>query len=338
MKKAQIITLTVCVIGGVALLAAAWTLFRGVVRFNLAAGALDDAKRQLTGYYQEAVFPSAENVQREKDNTLQVTRWYEELTTALRAGNVTNSERSPSRFVGILERARERLLRDAQAAGTELPKSFAFGFDRYTGTGTLPRPDDVPRLTEQLILVTRVCIILFENRVKELRVVERALFEEGADVAPAAAAAGPGRRPAAGSGGAGAGPVGGLPASGEQPGIIPEGGLYGRYRFAFEFNAKETSLLSILNALASSPVFTVVNVIRGAKEVPVLLPAVAETPVAELAADTVGAGVGDKKQEAPSERLGPNYPVCGLEMEIPMQVRIELDILKFKGDSNESGG
>ena len=337
MKKAQIITLSVCLLGGIALLAAAWTLFRGVMRFNEVARALDDAKQQLTGYYQEAVFPSAENVQREKDNTVQMTRWYEELTTALRAGNVTNSERSPSRFVGILERARERLLRDAQAAGTELPKSFAFGFDRYSGTGTLPRPDDVPRLTEQLILVTRVCIILFENRVKELRVVERALFEGGEAVATTAAGAGPGRRPAAG-GGAGVEPVGGLSPSGAQPGIIPDGGLYGKYRFAFEFNAKESSLLSILNALASSPVFTVVNVIRVVKEVPVLLPAVADTPVAEQGAEQAGIGFGDKPAEPPAVHLGPNYPVCGLEMEIPMQVRIELDVFKFKGDSNESGG
>lgn len=336
MKKAQIITLSIGVFSGIALLAAGWVLLRAVIRFNEVAESLDGSKRQLEGYYQEAVFPSTENVWREQTNTVELTRWFEELTAALRKGNVVSVERSPSRFVGILERARDLLLRDAQAAGTELPKSFAFGFDLYSGTGTLPRPDDVPRLTEQLALVTRVCRILFENRVKELRVVGRAVFEEGAPVSTGAATA-PGRRSISAPR-AGAESSRGLASSVEQPGVIPEGGLYGKYPFVFEFNAKETALISIINALAASPVFTVVNVIQIQKEVPVLLPVADEALAAGTATDPLGLGLGDKPVEPSTAHLGPGYPVCGLEMEIPMQVRIELDIYKFKGDSNESGG
>ncbi len=327
MKKAQIITLSACVLGGIALLAAGWVLLRGVLRFNEAAGALNDAKQQLTGYYREAVFPSAENVQREQANTAQIRTWFDGLMATLREGNVIRTERSPSQFKSVLEKAQERLWREARAAGTELPAGFAFGFDRYTASGTLPRPDDVPRLTEQLILVTRICKILFDHRVKEVRVLERALFEEEA---AAVTAAGPsvspamsGRRTAAG-GGRGPSSAREVRSSGMPPGLIPDGGLFGKYRFVLEFNAKEAALVNILNALASSPVFTVVNVVRIAKDVPPLMPTVAEPPVTPPAAGG-----------APSTpmHLGPNYPVSGLEMEIPMRVRFELDIFKFKGDS-----
>jgi len=330
MKKAQVITLSVCALGGISLLAATWILLRGVMRFNETASALNASRQQLSEYYREPIFPSSENVQREESNTSQMKLWFSDLTAALRKGNVASDERSPSRFVGILDRTRERLMRDAQAAGTELPPSFAFGFDLYTGTGALPRPDDVPRLTEQLVLVNRVCKILFDNRVKELRVVERGLFEEGAAaiaispaVATHAATAGSGRPSASGRN---------VPAhtgsgvAAMQPGIIPEEGLFGKYRFSFEFNAKETALIAVLNALASSPAFTVVNVVRIAKDVPVLMPAAPEP-----AAETIAA-------EQTTIHLGPNYPVCGLEMEVPMRVRIELDVFKFKGESDESGG
>jgi len=244
--------------------------------------------------------------------------WFDDLTSALRKGNVTSDERSPSRFVGILERTRERQVRDAQAAGTEIPPAFAFGFDRYTGTGALPRPDDVPRLTEQLILINRICKILFDHRVKELRLVERDVFEEDAV---------PSSPPPSGRLAAGLSVMAdsrSTTAATSQPGIVPEGGLFGKYRFTIEFNAKEAALINILNALASSQAFTVVNEVRVSKDIPVLIPTAADPSAGEKAEDAAAL-------------LGPNYPVSGLEMEIPMRVRIELDVFKFKGDSNESG-
>lgn len=342
MKKAQIITLSVCAVGGIALLAAALVLFRYVHRFNEASKALDKAKKQLAGHYQEPVFPSSGNVKQEQSNAEDLNRWFDQLEKALSTGNVNSSERSPSQFVGILERARAKLLREAQAAETELPENFAFGFERYAGTGTLPRPDDVPRLTEQLVLVNRVCKILFENRVKSIGLVERAGFEDtpagGATPAtpvPVEAPPPAGRRAVAGRGRASAQQSAAVapPAAG-QPGIIAGDALYGKYRFAFEFNAKESGLIGILNALTVSSSFTVVNLVRLAKDVPVLMPTSGMRTQPGPDAGVLPTGLPEAATLAPViSRLGPNYPVCGLEMEIPMRVRIELDVFKFKGDS-----
>ncbi len=332
MKKAQIITISVCVLGGLALFAASWVLLRGVLRFNEASRSLEEAKLQLTGFYREPVFPSAENVKREQENTAQISDWFEELIATLREGNVVRTERSPSLFKSILEKAQERLKQDASAAGTQLPEGFAFGFDRYTATGTLPAPDHVPRLTEQLILITRISKILFDQRVKGIRVLERSVFEEAVNVetssTPEFVSQTGGRRAAAGRQPAKPTTVGTSASAVALAGIIPEGALFGTYRFVLEFDSKETALIKIFNALASCQAFTIVNVVRLSKEIPNLMPTVTDVPVAQP---------GETDKPAASVQLGPNNTVSGLEMEIPIRVRVELDVYKFKGDSNESG-
>jgi len=339
MKKAQIITISVCAVGAVALLAAGFVLYRGVARFGEARDALNTAKARLEGFYQEAVFPSATNVLREQSNTQQLDRWYRDLAAELRKGNVVSTERSPSAFKTVfLEKTLERLLREAQAAGTELPANFGFGFEQYAGTPILPRPDDVPRLMEQLVLVNRVCRILFENRVKAISSVGRAMFEEqmptvstASEPPPSPVAA---RRPVRRGAAAVEAPP---PGVASQPGVVPAGALFGKYRFVFEFSSKESALVGVLNALAASPSFTVVKVVRLTKGVPVLIPVQVDTTAS---GGVPAPGLGAAPVATPAltaVRLGPNYPVSGLEMEIPMQVRIELDVFKFKGDSDESG-
>ncbi len=340
MKKAQIITLSLCAVGAIALLTAGYVLFRGISRFGQAREALNAAQARLEGFYQEPVFPSVDNVRRENTNTLALASWFEALSSELRKGNVVSTERSPSAFKTVhLEKTLEQLLREAQAAGTELPLNFGFGFELYAGTESLPRPDDVPRLMEQLELVKRICRILFDNRVKALSSVGRAMFENQVPtVAPAATAVvpvpdpAPGRRSARRSG---AQPPAAepSPSTASQPGMVPEGALFGKYRFVIEFSAKESALIGVLNALAASPSFTMVKIMRLTKSVPVLIP----VQVASAATGPADTGLGAVPAAAGAVRLGPSYPVSGLEMEIPMQVRMELDVYKFKGDSDGSG-
>ncbi len=335
MKKAQVITISLCAVGAIALLAAGYVLYRGISRFGAARVSLGMAKANLEGFYREPVFPSNDNVGREKANTTKLAGWFDELAAELRKGNVVSTERSPSAFKTVyLEKALERLLQEAQAAGTELPTAFGFGFEQYAGTDVLPRPDDVPRLMEQLVLVNRICRILFANRVKALSAVGRTAFEDQAAAAPAAAAPAP-------SGRAGRRPTRTQPAAPPpsavvaQPGVVPKGALFGKYRFVIEFSAKESTLIGVLNALASSPSFTVVKVVRLNKGIPVLMPGTVD-PAAADGVPIPGVGA-QPTTAAPVLRLGPSYPVSGLEMEIPMQVRMELDVYKFKGDSDGSG-
>jgi len=336
MKKAQIITISVCAVGAIALLLSTVVLYRGVSGFKTASGSLKTARSKLERFYREPVFPSAANVQLEKANAGQVDRWYDELAAQLRKGNVVSKERSPSAFKTVyLARTLERLFREAQAAGTELPDGFGFGFERYAGTPTLPRPDDVPRLMEQLVLINRFSRILFANRIKAVSAVERAVFEDLVQAAPAPEPVQT-RRNVRRNTRQTAAPAPAAVKSAE-PGVVPEGGLFGSYRFAIEFTAKETALLGVLNALSASPSFTVIKIVRLNKNVPELMPVVQQAAEARVALPVPGFGAAAPATPQPVVRLGPNYPVSGLELEIPMQVRMELDVYKFKGDSDESG-
>lgn len=340
MKKAQLITVSVCAVGAIALLVAGYVLFRGISRFGQAREDLGAAQSTLEGFYREPVFPSAKNVQQEQSNKQELERWYHALAAELRKGNVVSNERSPSAFKTVyLEKTLERLSDAAQSAGTELPTGFGFGFERYAGTPTLPRPDDVPRLMEQLVLVNRVCRILFANRVKALTAVGRATFEDQPIGAPAVAAPAPAPAP-----GRRASPRGGRaqPAAtptkvvSQDPGVVSQGALFGKYRFVIEFSAKESALIGVLNALVASPSFSVVKVMRLKKDIPVLMPVAGLQAAAAPGIPIPGFGA-PPATAAPPVRLGPSYPVSGVEMEIPMQVRVELDIFKFKGDSDGSG-
>jgi hypothetical protein len=334
MKKAQIITLSLCAVGALALLAAGFVLVRGISRFGKAREAEGVAKSKLANFYREPVFPSNENVKLEQSNKESLDNWFDALAAVLREGNVISKERSPSAFkTRYLEKVIERLEEQAQSAGTELPEEFGFGFELYVGTPTLPRPDDVPRLVEQLVLVNRISRILFDNRVKAIDSVERDVFE-GSTAEVAAAAPPPAGRPG------GRRPRPTPPTAGKttlvnkNPGVVPKGKLFGKYRFVIDFSAKERALIGVLNALAKTPSFTVVKVMRLNKDVPVLMPVMAATT------ETGGAFAGlnrNQDEAAPALRLGPNYPVSGVEMEIPMDVRIELDVYKFEGESDGSG-
>jgi hypothetical protein len=342
MKTTKIIVLAGCVIGALLFLGAGFVLYRGVVQFGEARDDLEDAKLDLGRYYEAKVFPSESNVNRERDNTKQVDLWFKELVGELCKGNVISDERSPSKFIGVFESVQRRLVKEARKAGTVLPDpadSFSFGFGQYSGTGTLPKPTDVPRLTEQLVIVNRLALILFNNRVKTVTKIEREAFEQADQSADSQAGESrrddrrrdrrsdsrrdrDRRKPTAS-------------ASVGDAGRIRAGELYARMHFVLEFRAKQSALLDILNALAAHPMFIVVTSVSLSKPTPELVPVIAEEESEDSRAGFGGELTSEKTAEAP--KLGPKYPVCGIKMEIPLDVRLELDVYKFREATLDSG-
>ncbi len=341
MKTAKIIVAVGCAIGAILFLGAGFVLYRGVGRFNAARQDLENVQRDLDRHYKANPFPSTENVDLERANTKQADAWFNALMSTLGQGNVTSTERSPSRFKIAVEAASRNLVKASQKAGAELPEegAFAFGFDRYAGTsGTLPKPQDVPRLMEQLVIVNRLSLVLFKHRIKELSKVERDVFEAAADAAVTEEESGRGRsrdrgrsRPSSGSAS--------TSGSATKVGVLGEKDLYAKMHFAFEFRAKESALLGILNALAANKMFINVTSISLSKKTPELVPEISEEP--EAGTGITGMGFGEapqpKEKSLEAQRLGPNYPVCGIKMEVPMDVRLELDVYKFREATVDSG-
>jgi hypothetical protein len=319
-------------VGGILFLTAGFVLYRSIVRFDTANDDLKRVKLELSSYYEAPIFPSAENVEQELENARQVDVWFAELMETLGQGNVNSAERSPSKFIGILEKVRNRLIGESQKAGTELPsatQSFAFGFDRYSGTGTLPKPQDVPRLMEQLAIINRLCTVMFKNRIKGISTITR---DGGASDAPVANA-----RRRRGRPGKPASPQKTVGSPSARPGVIGEGALFAKLHFVFEFRAKESALVTILNDLASSSIFIAVTSLSVSKPSPEFVPAAVDPEAERTARSEFGGARPSAAAQPKTHNLGPNAPICGIKMEIPMDIRLELDVYKFREAAVDSG-
>jgi len=343
MKRKQIITYAASGVGVVLFLAASGLLVRNIMQYREKEQDFNRLRSRLTQLYRSEVFPSDENVALERENREQLETWFERLITKLGEENISRADRSPPQFVERLELSRNTLRRQANRSRIRLPDAgtdFAFGFERYAGTGLLPSLEDVPRLTEQLIIVTRLVRLMYESEITALSAIRRDVFEE-----ETAAEEPRSREPA--SGRRGAAPVRGRTPdrtravrSPRQPGVLGAEDMFATYRFVFEFSAREEALTKLLNALAANPMYTVVRTIRLRKDVPSMVPTQAEGTGAdrrpqssETDVSFLFGGGEEATQEpgaAPTPLLGTSRPVSGIEMETPMQVRLEVDVYKFR--------
>ena len=348
MKTAKIIIISGCALGAVLFMGAGFMLYRGITDFNESRSNLENLKIKLEQYYKAKIFPSQENVKVELDNSKQADEWFNSLISTLSKGNIVSTERSPSKFITTGNAVRRSLRKKAQKAGTVMPdskSSFAFGFERYTrNDGTLPKSEEVPRLIEQLAIINRICTILFKNNIKEISLVKRDVFESTGALVPNDAENSDnkrGHRNARNARNRRKSPVvDDSPSNVGQVGIISGDSLYAKMHFVFEFRAKEKALLDILNALSTTKkMFIVVTSLSLSKATPELVPKIADPLAAEPDA-IIGFGNPRKKKEKEAvapPKLGPNYPVCGIKLEIPMDIHLELDVYKFKEADSDSG-
>ena len=321
-------------------------LYRGVVGFNQARADLNGSKASLGRYYNAPVFPSLENVKTVNKNARQMDSWFNDLIKRLAAGNVVSNDRSPSHFIAAGNQVRRQLIKKARKAGTELPDAktnFAFGFERYTGADkALPKSDDIPRLIEQLVIINRITSILFENGIKSITSVKREVFEktaneslEDADMVSHSSRRGSRSRRRGRSNSSR------MKSSSHKVtdvGIIKPGEIYAKMHFVFEFRAKEKSFINIMNAFSTSDMFIVVTSVSISKRTPKLVPPEPTVDVKESdVVDAFDSGVGKNDDKVAKPKLGPDYPVCGIKMEIPMDIHLELDVYKFREAGLDSG-
>ncbi len=254
-------------------------------------------RAELRMAYAREPFPSVENVAQERENTRRLREWHARLVAEAGKGQMAVEERSPSAFMALLGQVQPHLLAEGQRNPGRVPAGFGFGFDRYFVTGgKLPSPEHVPRLTQQLKIMESLTRILFEENVSRVITMHRELFEGG-------------------------------PSAGEnegvllnpQAGLTDAGGLYGRFHFALDFEAKESALIAVLNRLARHEMFTVVTRMEIVKLGEDVRPAERPAPTpatVDLLPEVL----------ARQQRL-----VCGLALETPMRVKLNLDVYQFEG-------
>jgi|GEM_PF-711148 len=358
LNKKNAIFMAVGVAGALLVLLAAFLLFRGIGQLNKTAKRLDGALRSLRDLYDANPFPSAANVELEKENLKTVKHWYQELGRTLRKGQITPDNKSPSTFMGLLGETKNDLIKLAAKSGTTLPPQFAFGFDRYFAAGsTLPAPTDVGRLTQQLRMADRLCKALYDSRATSITSLQRIEFEGSASGKSGAA-----NRQKSGVMGDTREDENATEEGNRKSdaGLLKPGDLYASFHFVVEFTGREQAVLSFLNQIAREEMYVVITSVRMEKDgsdVRTSLPMEKvekkdESPVVEqkkpdarrrpgAAARAKEAAAPEAKVEKPAEKLAPEVlrelprrerMMSGFDLEKPMKVRVELDVYSFPAE------
>ena len=351
MKPAKTALIVGAVVGVLLFLVVAFLLVRSIQSYNEGNTNYRSQRSKLEKYLKKAPFPSKENVALEVSNAGQIDSWFDDVITRLMAGNIQpRTQRSPSKFVSVYGAMQSALNQYARKQTVAVEENFTYGFDFYSGTGTLPAPDDVPRLMAQLEMVTRLSRVLFDARVKQLTAIERPVFEAAAKASMAPSASKRSARPSRSKenarpsrsrspkrGRKGKSTVGtGASAAATRAEVAR--GLFKTERFVFTFKAKESALMEALNSLATIREFVIVHSVTLTKPVPALVP----DATAPTGGGATAASAGDPLAmlglaAQPGAGPAPDAPpvveevrfVSGLAFEIPLDVTLELDVYTF---------
>jgi len=332
---------------GVMAVVAAVFLFTGIRQFGESESKLATAVKEMEQYYRRKPFPSPDNIRVLDAQKQSVAEWIQQVTDILKLKRIAQEslQRSPSKFVNLYGDKSAALRRSARECGVVL-KSDTFGFERYTETGSLPAPEEVPRLTEQLAAIEVISRAIFEEKIRELLEVRREEFETGASrggSAQATTRSGRAVRSSQSSAGPTAGfiPVFQLPgewrnaAAGQSDAADA---VYRKYRFLFRFMATESAIAGLMNRLTQSDLFVVVtalDVVASFTDAP--------SPVRDTGTRTgdfpfrglaAGAAQPPAQQDtAPAklvQALGRRARmVFGPELEKPSEVTLQVDVYLF---------
>lgn len=325
-SRRKLIIVVVASILALLLIGAVTLLVRGFLQLREVDGGLQGASDTLTSLYSQNPFPSSVNLRLERENIKTIAGELEHLQLALGAGQIAPVAQTPAKCITQFWETRNALLARAGAM-VKVEKTFDFGFGRHM-KGDLPSVQDVPRITQQLKIVETLCGILYGAKINALVGLSRQEFES--DMAsPATSAPARGRTPPAASAKEGSDIVvkNVVDAS---AGLVPPGQLYGKWRFALQFTAREAALLKVLNDFAGSPLFIVVTrmEIKGddkvfdRKEAEALATKSSEAPEGAAVKETV------KSRDA--------RVVCGRDA--LLTVKMEVDVYQFaKPQESEPG-
>ncbi len=301
MTRKKIVFISLAAVLAVMFVVSGVLLFKGIREFRREEARVTKKKKQLHKYYEKEPFPSAENVNIERENVAIAREWFRRIMTDLRERQVeTGDERSPSVFILTLQKKHKEI--NALFSNN---KTLSIGFERYLAEDMrTPRPAEVPRLTEQLLIIEELATILSESGVTKLGSIDREVFE------------GLGQQTTSG---AGSRTRGATRMKNPDAGLVSEDSFYGKYRFVMVFDAKEEALLKVLNSLTDHDLFAIVQFISIEKQ----------------KGDVKHPGeIAEREKDAGEHPLREDRMVSGEQMEKPMSIRLELDVYKFAEETD----
>jgi hypothetical protein len=304
--------------------------------------ARDKEFRELEAVFQDEIFPSATNVLALQENVRRLEETRGEMESALRAMNVpAPTNVSASVFMRTLQDLAQKKIKSAPIVEGKksMPPNFTFGFERYLGASPrMPRENEVPRLVQQLIVVSALVDEMFAAGVSQVTSIHRVRFEAGENPVTESEgeeSGGRGRRSRRGGRGA---------SSQEGDADIFAGSvatsiqtdLYSAQHFSIRFAARQGVLVELLNRLARLKYFVVVTDVRMHKMgLDIRIPGALENKDAPRGGRRGQRG-GEESEESvdaapvmsdlpPSQRL-----MSGPDIDPPLDVTIELDVYQFE--------
>jgi hypothetical protein len=310
-------------------------LYRKVIEYRQASSTLGSGLARQKQLYAREPFPSPENIERENSNLDRIREEFRKLLVLLSDSQAEPVDQKPAAFSTQFWKVREELLAQAHDRKIGVPPEFAFGFQRHMAGDLTPYPD-VPRLTQQLIIVQEMCKVLYDAKIDELKAVIREEFE-GDIVAGTETGVTPvvpsGRR---GAKSAPATVVAENPVV-KETGLIPEGELFGKMHFVFRFSARESVVFDILNKLARHPMLVVVTRVDLAAEDSAVSRQAAAAAPAEASpapAEIAGAPFPPAPARPPAAEVLDRDQRIRFGRESKLTVTLEVDVYRFRKEDN----
>lgn len=297
--------------------------------------------KELEAVFQDDIFPSATNVTALQTNVRDLEDTRADMESALAAMNVPSPTNiSASVFMRTLQ---DLILKKVKTAPVVEGKKcvaseFAFGFDRYVGSSSrMPRENEVPRLVQQLLIVSAVVDEMYASGVSQILAIRRERFEAGAGGDEAQAEGRQGGRGRSRRREAQSDSNEDAPSGSSVPSIQTD--LYSAQHFSIHCVARQGAVVDLLNRLARLRYFTVVTDVRLRKVGPdVRIPGLAADKPQESAPRrgrrTEGVVVETEdggpvlSDLPPSQRL-----MSGPDIDPPLDVMIDMYVYRFEKEA-----
>ncbi len=327
MKRQQIVLIVCGALMAVLCLGAGWFLFSAMGARSDAAEQRNQAYQEVKSIYGAKVFPSEENVARVNEDEKALDAWLAGASALVHKGDLLIETNSPAVFKQSLQ-ATVRTLKDQPGAvkGKVVESDFKFGFDKYLGdSASLPEKDNVWRLTQQLMVIEKICKELYAANILSLETVQREAFDDVQAEQPREEG-GSNRRPRR------------RDRQTERAAAAPAGTqnkdageFFSKQRYSFVFQARPAAFIEALNRLAAMELFVVVAETEFRKTDDPLMKRDTRKKDKDAKAGARAEGIGVAEAADLSAVPHVERIVTDPELEPPVSVKLDIDVYTFEG-------
>lgn len=337
MNKPQTILIGVGGVLGIVLVGSIYLVLNSVSAASESAEKLEKMQRDYARIFKTAnPFPNAENMEILEKNSQKAKKWEQNLLNIIREGEYSpeSKQTNPGYFSNKRQEMIERLTTtapkgpDGKSVAVE---GLTFGFDKYK-EGAPASKSDVPRLMKQLTFIDGLVQLLYNAEIDKLKAVRREEFENASNTneEESTTRRSSRRRRSSASSSSTVNSGGSVVIEPYEQGVVETD----RQRFEFVFDAKQDSLLKVLNAIGEMKPYAIVSKLSFVKAADDYHPPVEENKV-EKKSNRRSRNEEEIEEQSPAGIINVRPPsrttrlVSGALREAPVTVTMTVDVFTF---------